>query len=140
MSQNDIRLHIFVFLLRVTLLIITIIALHDADSAAVLARCPLLWEFTLTILCVKCLRLTLCPMVFRTLRIKFMDIANAALHTVFLIVEVVLTSQSLNSTECMRAASLSSGYPVLIFTSFALCVHDGAYVLSHALFGIMNRL
>lgn len=141
MSQNDIRLHIFLFILRVALFVITGVALHDANIPAVQSRCPMLWELTATILCVKCIRLTLYPILLRVLRLHrwWMHLANVGMYSAFFITETVLTSQSLNSPDCMVAASLASGHPTLIFASFALCIYDGAYVLSHALFGVVNR-
>ena len=142
MSQNDLRTHVFVFLLRVALFVITGIALHKTDPAAVQGRCPLLWELTMCILCIKCLQLVLCPNVFKILRefVRWTDTAKTALYALFFLTEIVLTSQSLNSPDCMVAASLTSKYPMLVFVSFAVCVYDGAYVLSHALYRGLQRM
>jgi hypothetical protein len=141
MSQNDIRTHIFMFLLRVALFVITGVALHKTDMAAVQGRCPMLWELTTCILCVKCLQLVLCPNVFKILReiMWWTDTAKTGLYAAFFLTEIVLTSQSLNSPDCMVAASLTSKYPMLVFVSFAVCVYDGAYVLSHALYRMLYR-
>lgn len=142
MSHNDIRLHIFIFLLRVTLFVVTGIELHRTEASEVMSQCPGLWESMLSILCIKCIRLTLCPLVFKLLIIyqHSLHYLNVFMYTVFFVVECIETSQSLNSPECVRAISSPSGHPMLAYVNGITCVYDGAYVLSHALFAILNKI
>ena len=51
--QGDMVLYVFVFLLRVSLFVITGIVLHQTDGGPVLRFCPVLWESMATILVVK---------------------------------------------------------------------------------------
>ena len=141
MSQNDIRLHIFIFLLRVILFVVTGIELHRTEASVVLDHCPGLWESMLTFLCVKCIRLTLCPLVFKLLMTyqRSLHCLNILMYTLFFVVECIETSQSLNSPECVQAISRPSGHPMLAYINGVTCVYDGAYVLSHALFAILNK-
>ena len=138
MSHENVRQSIFVFILRVSMLIITGIALHDTDTASVQTQCSQLWELTTAILVMKCVKLTLCPLLFRVIRVRsrWMDLWDGGLYATFFIAQCVLTSQSLNSRECIKATSAATGYPLLVFVNFALCIHDGAYVLAHALYSI----
>jgi hypothetical protein len=142
MSHNDIRLHIFIFLLRVTLFVVTGIELHSTEASAVLDRCPGLWESMLSILCIKCIRLTLCPLVFKLLMSyqRSLHYLNVTVYTVFFVVECIETSQSLNTPECVKVMSQPTGHPMLAYINGVTCVYDGAYVLSHALFAILNKI
>ena len=142
MSQNDIRLHIFIFLLRVTLFVVIGIELHHTEASLVWNRCPGLWESMLAILCIKCLRLSLCPLVFKLMHFyqRTLYYFNVLMYTVFFVVECIQTSQSLNSEPCVHAMSVSSGHPMLAYVNGIACVYDGAYVLSHALFAILNKI
>jgi hypothetical protein len=141
MSQNDMRLHIFLFLLRISLFVATGIVLHNTENSLVINECPGLWESMLTILCIKCMRLTMCPLVLKVLKRnqKCLHYVNVMAYAIFFVVECVVTSQSLNSIDCVKAASLPSGHPMLAYVNSITCVYDGAYVLSHALFAILNR-
>ena len=141
MSFHDMRLHIFVFILHVSMFVITGIALHDTNAVVVMARCTMLWEMTLSILVIKCVSLTLCPLLFTVFRMysKWIEPFNVGVYGGFFIAECVLTSRSLNSPDCLVATSLSTGHPILVFINFALCIFDGAFVLSHALYTIIHR-
>ena len=141
MSQNDMRLHIFLFLLRVSLFAATGMALHSTDGHPVIEHCPGLWESMLAILCLKCVRLTLFPLLLKSFKIyrKGLHYLNVLAYTIFFVTECVLTSQSLNSPECVTAISIPTGHPMLAFVNGITCVYDGAYVLSHALFTILNH-
>ena len=141
MSQNDIRLHIFIFILRVALFVITAIALHETDQTLARESCPSLWEMTTGLLCIKCVRLTICPLIFHYFQVyeKFTEVGTMLMYTIFYVVECIVTSQSLNSSECVKATSVATGYPMLVFVSFTVCVYDGAYVLSNALYRIVKR-
>ena len=141
MSQNDMRLHIFLFLLRISLFVAIGIVLHSTENSLVINECPSLWESMLAILCIKCLRLMLCPLAIKVLRKyqKPLHYLNIFGYTVFFVVECVTTSQSLNSQDCIKAASLPTGHPMLAYANGITCVYDGAYIMSHALFAVLNR-
>ena len=141
MSQNDMRLHIFLFLLRISLFITTGIVLHSTDGPLVLTHCAGLWESMLAILCIKCVRLTLFPLMLRAFKIyqRSLHHVNVLMYAIFFIVECVMTSQSLNSQECVAATSHPSGHPMLSYVNGITSVYDGAYLLSHVLFTILNR-
>jgi hypothetical protein len=142
MSQNDMRLHIFLFLLRISLFVVTGITLHSTENSLVINECPGLWESMLAILCIKCVRLTMCPILLKMLRAyqKNLHYLNILGYSIFFIVECIYTSQSLNSPDCVKAASLPTGHPMLAYVNGLTCVYDGAYVLSHALFSMLNRV
>jgi hypothetical protein len=141
MSQNDMRLHIFLFLLRISLFVAIGIVLHSTENSLVINECPGLWESMLAILCIKCIRLMMCPLVIKILRKyqKPLHYINIFGYTVFFVVECVITSQSLNTPDCIKAASLPTGHPMLAYANGITCVYDGAYILSHALFAVLNR-
>ena len=141
MSQNDLRLHIFIFILRVALFVMTGIALHETDRPLAREACPSLWEMTTGILCIKCIRLTICPLLFHYFQVyeKYTEFGTTIMYAIFFVVECIVTSQSLNSAQCVSVTSAATGYPMLVFVSFTVCVYDGAYVLSNALYRIVKR-
>jgi hypothetical protein len=95
----------------------------------------------IVILCIKCVRLTLCPLVFKVLHSyqRSFHYLNVIMYTLFFVLECIVTSQSLNSAVCIKAMSEHPGHPILAYVNGITCVYDGAYVLSHALFAIVNR-
>ena len=141
MSQNDMRLHIFLFLLRISLFTATGIMLHHNDGPQVIMHCGGLWESMLAILCIKCVRLTLFPLMLRAFKIyqRGLHHANIFMYAIFFVVECTITSQSLNSPECVAASSRPDGHPMLAYVNGITCVYDGAYLLSHVLFTILNH-
>jgi len=141
MSQNDLRLHIFIFILRVALFVMTGIALHETDQPLAREACPSLWEMTIGILCIKCVRLTICPLLFVYFQVyeKYTEFGTTLMYALFFVLECIVTSQSLNSEVCIKTTSVTTGYPLLVFVSFTVCVYDGAYVLSNALYRIVKR-
>ena len=138
-SHGDVVSHIFIFLLNVSLFTVTGIVLHKSDTALVARACPALWETMALILTMKCLRMTLCAIVFRimrgrTERARRVNPIDIILTSAFFVTECVTTSRSLNMDECLAAASVPfGGHPLISYVNGISAVWDGCYILSHAL-------
>ena len=142
-ARSDVRMHIFHFLLNISLSVVVVVVLHKAETMPIVHReCPALWESMVVILIMRCLRLTLCAM-----WIKFAKRGQLAFHpidpplyTVFFITECITASRSLNSVDCVTAAGLPfDGHPLIAYVGVLLAVWDGCYVLSLALFAAVQR-
>ena len=129
--QGDMVLYVFVFLLRVSLFVITGIVLHQTDGGPVLRFCPVLWESMATILVVKCLRATLCAIVIKLVRNrrKGFEPLDFIMHVAFFIIQCITTSRALNTPECIT----SEGGVPMAYVNCLSCVWDGCYVLACAL-------
>ena len=103
--QGDMVLYVFVFLLRVSLFVITGIVLHQTDGGPVLRFCPVLWESMATILVVKCLRATLCAIVIKLVRNRRrgFEPLDFIMHVAFFIIQCITTSRALNTPECITS-------------------------------------
>ena len=145
MVHSDMLLHIFVFLLRVNLIIVVGIVLHHTEGSLVLNACPGLWETMALALVVKSLRLTLCAVAFKSAHnpsrtLRWLDSFDLILHAFLFIIECVTTSRALNTHNCVLAAGESfDGHPLIAYVNGVSCVWDGNFVLSYALFAILNR-
>ena len=145
-SRCDIRAHVFIFLLNVCLFAVTGIVLHKSNTPLVVRACPTLWETMVLILVVKCLRVTLCTIVFRVMRNGRGDEGggrqsgranpiDVLLFFCFFVAECITTSCSLNSEPCVVAASDPfDGHPLLAYVNGISAVWDGCFILSHALY------
>jgi hypothetical protein len=141
--KNDVRSQIFLFLLNVCLFIITGIVLHKCEATSVIRLCPTLWETMALILTMKCLRVTLCAVVFRLMRgdsrVGKTNPVDLIISTVFFVVECVTTSRALNTEVCVSAASEPfDGHPLIAYVNGISAVWDGCYILSHALYAVVK--
>ena len=145
MTQGDIMLYVFLFLLRVSLFTVTGIVLHSTEASSVIRECPGLWETMAITLVAKCLRLTLCAMALRLIsrsppRVKGFAPFDLVLHMAFFVSEVIVTSRSLNVQECVVAASNAfAGHPLILHVNGVACVWDGCYILACALYVMINK-
>ena len=139
----DVRMHVFHFLLNLSLSVVVGLVLHKAETtAAVHSNCPALWESMVVILVMRCLRLTLCALWMRIskTRTRAFHPIDPPLYTVFFITECITASRSLNSAECVAAAGLPfDGHPLIAYAGVLLAVWDGCYVLSLALYAAVQR-
>ena len=141
--KADIRPLIFLFLLNVCLFIVIGIVLHKSEATSVIRLCPALWETMAIILTVKCVRITLCAIVFKIMRkdgrqgsINPLDLL---LYTGFFVTECVTTSRALNTDACVTAASQPfDGHPLIAYANGISAVWDGCYILSHAMFVLVK--
>lgn len=143
-AKYDIRSHIFLFLLNVSLFTVMGVVLHKCESTAVLHLCYGLWETMALILVMKCLRMTLCAIAFKLMRgnseIGSFNPLDLLLYTGFFIAECVTTSRALNSDECVKAAGAPfDGHPLIAYVNGISCVWDGCFILSHALYVLVKR-
>ena len=145
--HTDVRAHIFLFLLRIALFVSTGMVLHFTQATPVVNTCPGLWESMLVILVMKCIRLTVCASAVRAINTNSMHVGkclrlvNMTAYTAFFITECAMTSNALNSHECMLAsATATAGHPLIAYVNLMACVWDGAYILSHALYTLLNRM
>ena len=145
--HNDVRAHIFLFLLRIALFVSIGVVLHFTQATSVVSSCPALWESMLVILVMKCIRITVCASAVRVINTnsmhvgKCMRLINMTAYTAFFITECATTSKALSSTECMAAAAeATAGHPLIAYVNLLACAWDGAYILSHALYTLLNRL
>jgi hypothetical protein len=129
--HGDMILYTFVFLLRVSLFVVTGIVLHQADGGPVLLFCPVLWESMATILIIKCLRVTICSIVVKLMRSrrKGFEPLDFIMHVAFFIIQCIVTSRAFNTAECIT----SDGAEPLTYVNCISCVWDGCYVLACAL-------
>jgi hypothetical protein len=144
MSQvkNHRRMQIFHFLLRMTLFVAIGMVLHDAQSVSSITRdCPGLWESMLSILVIKCVRMSICSSVVKLLNtgvvheMKHFSLLNLVVDVIFFTTECVITSKSLNSEECVNSCSKAfHGHPMIAYVNALNCVWDGSHILSHVLF------
>jgi hypothetical protein len=145
MTHGEIVLHVFLFLLRVSLFAVTGIVLHRTEASDVLRVCPALWETMAIILSAKCLRITLCAVAFKLMsrnrgRQRAVEPFDLIVHLAFFVTECVITSRSLNTPECVAAASEPfGGHPLLTYVNGISCVWDGCYILACALFVLLNK-
>jgi len=145
MTQGEVLLHTFLFLLRVSLFTVTGMVLHRTEATSVLMLCPALWETMAVILTAKCLRVTLCAMAFRLMREtpgrrRGFEPFDLLVHMAFFVIECVVTSRSLNTPDCVRAAGEPfDGHPLLVYVNGISCVWDGCYILACALFVLLNK-
>jgi len=144
MIQGDIMLYMFIFLLRVSLFTVTGMVLHHTEASSVIHECPVLWESMALTLVAKCLRLTLCALAFKlirsTQRTKSFSPFDLIIHMGFFVSEVIITSRSLNTPECVAAASASfDGHPLIMYVNGISCVWDGCYILACALFVMLKK-
>jgi hypothetical protein len=147
MSHGEMTLRLFLFLLKVSLLAVTGMVLHRTEAGPVLRLCPALWETMALILVAKCLRLTLCAVAFKLIgrnsgqgRQRGFEPLDLIMHVGFFVTECIVTSRSLNSPDCAAAASEPfEGHPLVLYVNGVSCVWDGCYILSCALFAVINR-
>ena len=146
LNRCDLRAHIYVFLLNVCLFAITGIVIHKSDTPLVIRACPALWETMVLSLTMKCLRMTLCAIVFRIMRRNrdeksdFVNPIDILLFSSFFVTECVTTSRSLNAEECVLAASDPfDGHPLIAYVNGIAAAWDGCYILSHALYILVKR-
>lgn len=139
-QQTHMRGLIFLFLLRMSLFVSIGIVLHNAQSTSIIADCPGLWESMISILVIKCIRMTICSTIVKMLNtgitheLKHLSLLNLVVDTIFFITEVVMTSKSLNSKECVDSASAHfGGHPMIAYVNGLACVWDGSFILSHVL-------
>jgi hypothetical protein len=144
-QQAHMRAQIFFFLLRMALFVAIGVVLHNAQSTSVIVDCPGLWESMLVILVIKCIRMTICPIVVKLLNtgitpeLKQLLLLNLVVDTIFFITECVMTSKSLDSKECVVSASATSGgHPMIAYVNGIVCVWDGSFILSHVLFLVLG--
>ena len=140
--RNDVRMHIFHFLLNLSLSVVVGLVLHKAETMAIVHRdCPALWESMVVILVMRCLRLTLCAVYMRFSKENARRLAvDPPLYTLFFITECITASRSLNSAECVVAAGMPfDGHPLIAYAGVLLAVWDGCYVLSLALHTAVRR-
>ena len=141
--KNDVRSQIFLFLLNVCLFIITGIVLHKCEATSVIRLCPTLWETMALILTMKCLRVTLCAVVFRLMRgdsrVGKTNPLDLIISTGFFVIECVTTSRALNTEVCVSAASEPfDGHPLIAYVNGISAAWDGCYILSHALYAVVK--
>ena len=144
MFQGDIKLHVFVFFLRVCLFIVTGIVLHTSLAApSIFVVCPGLWESMVIILSLKCLRITLCKITLYQyeIRASATDYFDMIVHLTYFCVECAVTSYSLNSSACVDVmASPFDGHPMIAYVNGLSCAWDGCLTLSVALYASINRV
>ena len=136
--QGDAMLYTFLFLLRVSLFIVTGVILHQTDGGPVLQYCPALWESMATILIAKCLRVTVCAIAIRFMRNKRrkgFEPLDFIAHMAFFITECLTTSRALNTAECITSAGAQSA----AYVNGLTCVWDGCYVLACVLHAILQK-
>ena len=143
MYQGDIKLHMFVFFLRVCLFVVTGLVLHSTQaSARVFVECPFLWESMTLILSLKCIRITLCKVTMYRFEIRprSSDCFDMFVHLVYFCVEVAVTSCALNSVNCVDVMSSHfSGHPMIAYVNGLSCAWDGCLTLSVALYASIDR-
>ena len=140
--QTQMRTHIFIFLMRMVLFVSIGMVLHSTQSTLVIKDCPGLWESMLAILVIKCIRMMICSTAIKLLHngttnreLKYISLLNMAIDTIFFVTECVMTSVSLDSTECVNSASIPfNGHPMIAYVNCLVCVWDGSFILSHVLF------
>jgi hypothetical protein len=141
--QRDIKLHVFVFFLRVCLFVVTGIVLHATHAVApVYSACPGLWESMTLILSLKCVRITLCKVTMHRFEVRAnaSDYLDMVVHFSYFCVECAITSVSLNSADCVKAmAAPFDGHPMIAYVNGLSCVWDGCLTLSVALYTSINR-
>jgi len=132
--QGDVVLYTFVFLMRVSLFIVTGIVLHQSDGGPVFQACPVLWESMATILVAKSLRITLCALAIKLMRRrKGFEPLDLIVHVAFFITECITTSRALNTPECVASAQL------VAYVNVLSCVWDGCYIMACALDAILTK-
>ena len=143
MYQGDVKLHLFVFLMRICLFVVIGISLHTTQaSPLVFAECTFLWESMLLILILKCIRVTLCKVTLHRFEIrpKSSDCFDMLVHLVYFCTEVTVTSCALNSHGCVDAMSAPfKGHPMIAYVNGISCVWDGCLTLSMALYASIDR-
>lgn len=143
MYHGDIKLHMFLFFMEICLFTVTGIVLHSTQlPASVMYDCPGLWESMLLILSLKCIRMTICKITLHRfdIRPRVEDCLKMPVHAAYFVVECVLTSVSLNSDQCVNAMSNPfGGHPLLAYVNGISCAWDGCFVLSIALYSVVDR-
>jgi hypothetical protein len=143
MFHGDIKLHVFVFFLRVCLFIITGIVLHATLAfPTIFSQCPALWESMILILSFKCIRITLCKITMHRFGVKskLSDYFDMVVHLVYFCVECTATSCSLNSSDCVDVMSTPfGGHPMIAYVNGLWCAWDGCLTLSVALYATIDR-
>ena len=143
MYQRDIKLHVFVFLLRVCLFIVTGLVLHMTHATpSIFTVCPGLWESMTLILSLKCVRITVCKatMYQFEIRTNASDYFDTMMHLVYFCIECAITSRSLNSGECVSVMTIPfGGHPMIAYVNGLSCVWDGCLTISFALYTSINR-
>lgn len=143
MQQSDLKLYLFVFLLRLCLFVVIGIVLHSTNGVPhFCAACPGLWESMTMILSAKCVRMTICRAAMHRfeIRIKTSDCVDMFVHFVYFCVECVLTSVSLNSSACVESMSSSfGGHPLIAYVNGIACVWDGCSTLAFSAFVTFHR-
>ena len=143
MLQGDIKLHMFVFFLRICLFTVTGIVLHATHaSSSIFSECPFLWESMTLIMSLKCIRITLCKVTMHRLEIRPRSsyCFDMVVHLVYFCIEVIVTSCSLNSVSCMQVMSTPfGGHPMIAYVNGISCVWDGCLTLSVALYASIDR-
>ena len=143
MFQGDIKLHVFVFFLRVCLFVVTGLVLHLTHATPfIFTACPGLWESMTVILSLKCVRITLCKatMTLFDLRTNASDYFDMVMHFVYFCIECGVASHSLNSSECVSVmATPFDGHPMIAYVNGLSCAWDGCLTLSVAMFASVNR-
>jgi hypothetical protein len=143
MFQGDIKLHMFVFFMRVCLFVVTGIVLHATSAnASVIVECPFLWESMTVIMSLKCIRITLCKVTMHRfdIRPRSSYCFDMVVHLLYFCIEVAVTSYSLNSVNCLNAMSSSfGGHPMIAYVNGISCAWDGCLALSVALYASIDR-
>ena len=143
MFHGDMKLHVFVFFLRICLFIVTGIALHATLAfPEIFFACPGLWESMILILSLKCIRVTICKVAMHRFDIhsKSSDYFDMVLHLVYFCVECMTTSCSLNSNGCVDVMEKPfGGHPMIAYVNALWCAWDGCLTLSVALYATIDR-
>lgn len=139
------RAQIFIFMLRMALLIGIGIVLHMTQSTFVPVDCPGLWESMLGILVAKCFRMFLCTTVVKLLNsgttcmMQHLYLLNLLIDTIFFVTECVMTSKSLDSVQCVNTAGQPfGGHPIIMYVNCLACIWDGTFIFSHILFLLLG--
>ena len=140
--QAHMRTQIFIFLMRMALFTSIGVVLHNTQSSMVMKDCPGLWESMLAILVIKCVRMVICSTVVKLLHngtthkeLKYISLLNLSIDAIFFITEIVMTSRSLDSKQCVESAGVPfNGHPMIAYVNGLVCVWDGSFILAHVLF------
>ena len=141
MYHGDIKLHVFVFLMRVCLFIATGVVLHATHATpSFFVECRGIWESMLLILSLKCIRIAICNVVLHRFRMKANANIDKSANVAFFVIECVVTSCSQNSKACVTVMqSPFDGHPMIAYVNILSCVWDGCMVLSVALHTAVDR-
>jgi hypothetical protein len=141
LQHSYMRAQIFIFILRIVLLVGICIVLHLTQTTLVRLECAGLWESMLVILVAKCIRMLFCVTAVKLLKrdthveLNRLYLFNLVIDTAFFTTECVMTSKSLNSEQCVvEANKVFGGHPMIMYVNSLACFWDGSFILSHVLF------